>query len=73
MYLTCNDRALCLYAGIMGAFLQSQEASTFDLSDHPWQQLDTARRWLIQHKRLFTPIIDVCENINGKAHVMKQH
>ena len=58
MYLTPNDRALCLYGGIMGAFLMSEHATEFDLSGHPWNQLDRARHWLLQHNLLFAPLID---------------
>ena len=65
MYLTCNDRALCLYAGITGAFLTSQDATAFDLSNHPWEQLNVARLWLLQHNRLFAPLLDLTDHING--------
>jgi hypothetical protein len=53
MYLTPNDRAIYLYRGIMGAFLSSGEASTFDLDNHPWQELQAAKEWLCVHNPLF--------------------
>lgn len=67
MYLTCNDRAICLYAGIISAFLMSQEATAFDLSNHPWEQLNAARLWLVQNNRLFTPLLDLTHHINGNS------
>ena len=35
MYLTPNLRALCVYGGLMGAFLESTEATEFDKANHP--------------------------------------
>ena len=68
MYLTSNDRALCLYGGIMGAFLSSGDASTFDLSDHPWDRLEAAKAWLLRYNHLFTPFIHLAGDAAGKDH-----
>lgn len=66
MYLTSNNRALCLYGGIMGAFLSSGNASTFDLSDHPWNHLEAAKAWLLQYNHLFAPFIPLVQDVTGK-------
>jgi Helitron helicase-like domain at N-terminus len=46
MYVTPNDRALFLYGGMIGAFLESAEASSFDRSNHRWDLIETAVKWL---------------------------
>jgi hypothetical protein len=53
MYITPNDRAVHLYSGVIGAFLNSSEAGTFDLDNHPWELLEIAATWLKQNNPLF--------------------
>jgi hypothetical protein len=74
MYLTPNDRAIYLYGGIMGAFLSSEKALEFDLSNHPWQQLQSAMNWLCANNPLFVRFMGVTAQIqisdwdvNGKS------
>src|SRR5579859_1433339 len=67
MYLSSNDRALYLYGGIMGAFLSSEKATAFDRSDHSWTELETGKQWLLQHNRLFTPLLNVYDRVAGEG------
>src|SRR5271169_1704440 len=53
MYLTPNERAIYFYGGLMGAFLSSEKASSFDLNNHPWDELQEAMEWLYDNNPLF--------------------
>jgi len=46
MYLTPNLQALHVYGGTIGTYLRSPEATSFDLGDHSWQQIEIACDWL---------------------------
>ena len=53
MYITPNDRAVYLYSGMIGAFLNSNSAGRFDRDNHPWELLQNAGRWLQENNPLF--------------------
>ena len=53
MYLTPNDRAILFYGGLIGAFLSSENASNFDLNNHPWKELQEGIEWLRYNNSLF--------------------
>ena len=53
MYITPNDRAVYLYCGMIGAFLNSNSAGRFDRDNHPWELLQNAGRWLQENNPLF--------------------
>ena len=42
-----------LYGGVMGAFLSSGNASSFDLNSHPWGELQDVIEWLHNNNPLF--------------------
>lgn len=47
-----NVRAIHLYSGSIGTFLQSEEARSFDLENHNWVHLAQAEEWLRQNNPL---------------------
>lgn len=53
MSLTANVRALHLYEGTIGTYLGSSEATSFDLSNHSWNTILNASKWLRRHNPLF--------------------
>jgi hypothetical protein len=53
MSLTPNVRALHLYGGIIGTYLGSPKATSFDLADHSWNKVLNASNWLITNNPLF--------------------
>ena len=55
-----NVRAIHLYSGSIGTFLQSEEARLFDLENHNWVHLARAAEWLRQNNPL---IRDLCPQL----------
>jgi hypothetical protein len=60
MTTAANVRAIHLYGGIIGTYLESQEATSFDLENHNWAQLARAAEWLRQNNPL---IRDLCPKL----------